>query len=136
MPESAIELTPRPSDDEPTVDLTIVGFDEIPDGGVFWATEVGGTTRLFNGHWVDAHQLKHVFDGDVYVRLTPSGSDVIDAEILLAHNGKMRPGGCWSQLGPGWAEVLLDPVETLMSLHLDLEESVQCLQSVPSGDQD
>ena len=134
MPESVIELTSRPANDEPTIDLTGIGLD-IPDGGgILWVTEVGGDQRVFNGSWVDAHQLEHVFDGDVYIRIGRSGDDRVEAELLLAHNGKMRPGGRWIGLDAGWAEVLLDPANTLMGVHIDLEEGIQCQGSVPSGD--
>ena len=136
MPESVIELTTRPSNDEPTIDLTAIGTDVPDGGGVLWVTEVGGTSddRVFNGSWVDPHQLEHVFDGDVYILITRSDDDRVEAELLLAHNGKMRPGGRWTGLDAGWAEVLLDPADTLMGLHIDLEEGVQCQDFVPSGD--
>jgi hypothetical protein len=136
MPRVEEELVERPStDDDATFELTTVRIEEIPDGGaVFWATEVGGTTRHFNGQWVDEHHLEHVYDGDVYVRVTALDADHVDAEILLAHDGKLRSGGRWTQLGAEWAETLLDPVETLMAVHLDLEEGVRCKQFVPGDD--
>lgn len=133
MPRIESELITRPPvDDEALVDLTLLDVDEIPDGGgVFWATEVGGTTRHFTGNWVDEHRLEHVFDGEVYVRLVPNGTGLLDAEILLAHDGKLLTGGSWSQLGGGWAEMLLDPVETLMRLHGDLLDGATCKQFAP-----
>jgi hypothetical protein len=122
------------TDDKPAVtgqeadlDLYAIGAD-FPDGGaVVLITEIDLPDRRFVGRWSSEEELLRVWDGDLYVRLrrTDRVSAVVDADLILAHDGRLMTFLHVRGVAE-WAKELLPTAAGVMTLHTDLESGETC----------
>ena len=107
------------------LDLYAIGAS-IPGGaGVVWVTAVGSHEGAFVGQWVDEQHVSRVCDGEVYIRLRRVDGGLVDAELILAHDGRLVP--VVRLLGvEDWAEQLRTPTAAITGLHTDLESGEVC----------
>jgi hypothetical protein len=119
---------PKTSARAADVDLQTIGAD-IPDGkAVLLVTEIDMPDGVFVGQWTDEETVSRIFDGDVYIRLarsTPAFPSLVDAELILAHDGQIMPI-TRVQNATNWAQELRTPAAAIMTLHTDLESRLEC----------
>jgi hypothetical protein len=107
------------------LDLYAIGAN-IPGGsGVVWVTTIDHSDGVFAGQWVDEERVSRTCDGDVYIRLRRVDGGLVDAELVLAHDGRLVP--VVRLLGvEDWAEQLRTPTAAVAGLHADLESGEPC----------
>lgn len=112
------------------VDLNTIGAD-VPEGSsVLLVTEIDLPDDKFTGQWTDEDTVSRIFDGDVCIRLErsdPVFKGVVDAELILAHDGQLLPV-VRVRGSSDWAQELRTSAATIMTLHTDLESGVRCRQ--------
>lgn len=97
------------------------------------AVEVDGRAalRLLAGNWLTDQAPAALCDGDLVVRVTPSGDErrdngiddtdaAVDVELVLARFERWEILASWSQLGPTWPQVIAPTVAAVMGLYTDL----------------
>ncbi|GAA2063772.1 hypothetical protein GCM10009839_88970 [Catenulispora yoronensis] len=123
------------NDDGPTppgraadVNLYEIGAD-IPGGkAVLLVAEVDAADDVFVGQWTDEDTVSRIFDGDLYIRLsrsTPAFPALVDAELILAHDGQLLPI-TRVQNSTDWARELRPTAAAVTTLHADLEVKLEC----------
>ena len=119
------------ADEEPVsaegagLDLYAIGAN-IPGGaGVVWVTAIGNHDGVFVGQWVDEAHVSRVVDGDLYIRLRRVDGGLADAELILAHDGRLTPVARLQGV-EDWAEQLRTPAAAIAGLHTDLESGEPC----------
>ena len=107
------------------LDLYAIGAN-IPRGdGVVWVTAIDSADGVFLGQWVDEQHVSRICDGEVYIRLRRVDDGLVDAELILAHDGRLVP--VVRLLGvEDWAEQLRTPTAAITGLHTDLESGEVC----------
>lgn len=60
--------------------------------------------------------------GDVVLRLTPTGDDLVHVHALLAWQGRWQPAGTWSSADTSWPADIATAVATVMALHAALPD--------------
>ena len=118
-------VAPGRADD---VDLHTIGAD-IPDGkAVLLITEIDVVDDVFVGQWTDEDTVSRIFDGDRYIRVarsTPTFPDLVDADLILAHDGQLMPI-TRVQNSTDWAQELRMTAAAITTLHADLEARLEC----------
>ncbi|PWW53130.1 hypothetical protein DFQ13_116120 [Actinokineospora spheciospongiae] len=82
---------------------------------------------LFAGVWVAEQPSAEFCDGDLVVVLTApedesSDSDVVNVELLLAHEQRWRRVGFWALLDAHWPWTTAPTVAAIIELHTDASE--------------
>ena len=119
---------PRPPGRAADVNLYEIGAD-IPGGkAVLLVAEVDAADDVFVGQWTDEDTVSRIFDGDLYIRLsrsTPASPPVVDADLILAHDGQLMPI-TRVRNSTDWARELRPTAAAITTLHADLEAKLEC----------
>lgn len=90
-----------------------------------------GDVALFAGHWMADQPPAHLCDRDLVVRLVPPEDptnslprdNLVDVEMLLAHDDRWWHVGQWRGLDHTWPYVVAPTAAALMRLHCDRNEA-------------